>query len=165
MHPEVFEPLDLHRCAEMWPPYGVSVVAGGPALHAGRVTDPIWKPVLGAVTLVVSDLDASKAFYGAAFAAPVVFETDDSVVFGFGETVINLLLRASAGELLDPAQVGSPTDAPRIVFTVQVPDTDAYCARLAGQGIALLNGPMTRPWGPRTASFQDLDGHVWEVAS
>lgn len=129
------------------------------------MTDPDWKPALGAVTLVVSDLDASKDFYAKAFPAPIIFETDDSVVFGFGATVINLLLRSSADELLEPATAGSPADGPRSVFTVEVPDTDAYCARLDGQGIALLNGPITRPWGPRTASFQDPDGHVWEVAS
>lgn len=129
------------------------------------MADPDWKPALDTVTLVVRDLEASKAFYLVAFPAPIVFETHDSAVLGFGATMVNLLLRSSAGELLDPAPVGSPADAPRIVFTVQVPDTDAYCARLQQQGIALLNGPMTRPWGPRTASFQDPDGHVWEVAS
>jgi lactoylglutathione lyase len=129
------------------------------------MTGSIWQPTLAAVTLVVGDLVAAKAFYADAFAAPVVFETDDSAVLGFGEIMINLLLRSSADELLAPAPVGSPTDAPRIVLTVPVPDTDACCARLTAHGISLLNGPMTRPWGPRTASFQDPDGHVWEIAS
>jgi catechol 2,3-dioxygenase-like lactoylglutathione lyase family enzyme len=123
------------------------------------------QPALSAVTLVVEDLAASKSFYLRAFAAPIVFENDDSVVFGFGATVINLLLRSSADELLDPSPIGSRDDAPRIVFTVDVPDTDAYCDRLRQAGISLLNGPVTRPWGPRTASFRDPDGHVWEIAS
>lgn len=35
----------------------------------------------------------------------------------------------------------------------------------AVQGIELLNGPIDRWWGPRTASFSDLDGHVWEIAT
>lgn len=122
-------------------------------------------PGLAAVTLVVEDLDASKRFYAAAFSAPLIFETDDSAVFRFGATVINLLLRSSAGELLAPASVGLAVDAPRAVYTVEVPDTDAYCAQLADRGITLLNGPVTRPWGPRTASFLDPDGHVWEIAS
>lgn len=123
------------------------------------------QPVLSAVTLVVDDLAASKSFYARAFAAPIVFENEDSVVFGFGATVINLLLRTSADELLEPSPIGSRTDAPRVVLTVGVPDTDAYCDRLREAGISLLNGPVTRPWGPRTASFQDPDGHVWEIAS
>ena len=30
--------------------------------------------------------------------------------------------------------------------------------------MALLNGPMDREWGMRTASFTDPDGHIWEIA-
>ncbi|MFH9400536.1 hypothetical protein ACH4JS_12170 [Streptomyces sp. NPDC017638] len=26
------------------------------------------------------------------------------------------------------------------------------------------NGPMDRPWGIRTASFEDPGGHIWEIA-
>jgi uncharacterized glyoxalase superfamily protein PhnB len=28
----------------------------------------------------------------------------------------------------------------------------------------LLNGPIDRPWGRRTAAFADPAGHLWEVA-
>jgi len=28
------------------------------------------------------------------------------------------------------------------------------------RGVALLNGPMNRPWGVRTASFADPGGHI-----
>lgn len=31
-------------------------------------------------------------------------------------------------------------------------------------GVRVLNGPIDRPWGLRTASFTDPDGHVWELA-
>jgi len=30
--------------------------------------------------------------------------------------------------------------------------------------VTLLNGPMDREWGVRTASFTDPDGHIWELA-
>jgi uncharacterized glyoxalase superfamily protein PhnB len=30
--------------------------------------------------------------------------------------------------------------------------------------VDLLNGPMDRPWGIRTASFRDPGGHIWEIA-
>ena len=129
------------------------------------MTDQNWTPTVQAVTLVVADLEAAKAFYTEAFGAPVIFENEDSVVFRFGGLLVNLLLRGAAGELLAPAGVGTAQDSPRAVFTVPVPDTDDYCQRLAERGITLLNGPMTRPWGPRTASFVDPDGHVWEIAS
>ena len=41
---------------------------------------------------------------------------------------------------------------------------DAVCAELARRGVQLLNGPMDRPWGIRTASFTDPAGHIWEIA-
>jgi len=38
------------------------------------------------------------------------------------------------------------------------------CAELAAHGVELLNGPVNRPWGRRTASFTDPGGHIWEIA-
>src|SRR5947209_8682465 len=38
------------------------------------------------------------------------------------------------------------------------------CAELATRGVGLLNGPMNREWGMRTAAFTDPDGHIWEIA-
>jgi uncharacterized glyoxalase superfamily protein PhnB len=52
----------------------------------------------------------------------------------------------------------------RLVFTIEVEDVDAVCAELAAAGGALLNGPVNRPWGVRTASFADPAGHIWEIA-
>ena len=52
----------------------------------------------------------------------------------------------------------------RIQFTIPVDDVDATCAQLAERGVELLNGPMDRPWGIRTASFRDPGGHIWEIA-
>ena len=38
------------------------------------------------------------------------------------------------------------------------------CAELARRGVELINGPMDRPWGVRTACFADPAGHIWEIA-
>jgi len=66
------------------------------------MTESERTPAIGAITLVVADLEASKSFYSSAFAAPLIFENEDSAVFRFGPTVINLLHRSSADELLAP---------------------------------------------------------------
>ena len=34
---------------------------------------------------------------------------------------------------------------------------------LQSRGVQILNGPMNRPWGIRTASFQDPAGYIWEI--
>jgi catechol 2,3-dioxygenase-like lactoylglutathione lyase family enzyme len=122
------------------------------------------KQPIYAITLFVEDLDAAKRFYADVFGRPIQYEDANSAVFGFGNTMINLLRATEAPELVAPAPVGAPDAGPRAVFTVSVDDVDAACAELARLGVTLLNGPMDRPWGIRTASFRDPAGHVWEIA-
>lgn len=130
----------------------------------GRSGRP-WPRGIQTVTLFVEDLEAARRFYQEVFGLPVTFATEDSAVFSFGNIVINLLQVASADELVAPATVASETAGSRVVFTIEVDDVDATCAELAACGVTLLNGPMDRPWGVRTASFRDPGGHIWEIAA
>ncbi|CAA9559853.1 MAG: hypothetical protein AVDCRST_MAG19-1706 [uncultured Thermomicrobiales bacterium] len=123
-----------------------------------------WPTGVGAITLVVDELEPAKRFYREVFGLPTTFEDDDSAVFDFGNTIVNLLTASAARELLDPAVVASREAGSRLQLTIQVDDVDATCAELARRGVELLNGPMDRPWGIRTASFRDPGGHVWEIA-
>ena len=123
-----------------------------------------WPGGIAAITLFVEDLDASRQFYRDVFALPLFFEDDSSAVFHFGETLVNLLRVTEAPELVAPALVAGPEAGSRHVFTLEVDDVDAKCAELTARGVELLNGPMDRPWGPRTASFLDPGGHIWEIA-
>jgi catechol 2,3-dioxygenase-like lactoylglutathione lyase family enzyme len=123
-----------------------------------------WPKGLFAITLFVEDMKAAKKFYQEVFGLPVVFEDGNSAVFKFGETLINLLKTTAADELIGPAKVASREAGSRFVFTLQVDDVDAMCAELSRRGVKLLNGPMDRPWGVRTASFSDPGGHIWEIA-
>ncbi len=117
-----------------------------------------------AITLFVDDLASAKRFYLKVFGLPVHFENHDSVVFRFGDTLVNLLASTAAIELIEPAELAPVLGGHRSVFTVQVADVDAVCEVLAEHGVRLLNGPINRPWGPRTASFIDPSGHIWEIA-
>jgi lactoylglutathione lyase len=123
-----------------------------------------WPGGIFAITLFVEDLDAAKEFYRNVFGLPVDFEDDNSAVFKFANILINLLKVTEAGELVDPAKVASREAGSRAVFTLQVEDVDAMCAALTARGVELLNGPMDRPWGIRTASFMDPGSHIWEIA-
>ena len=123
-----------------------------------------WVKGIDAMTLFVEDLAATKAFYVEVFRLPVHYEDDNSVVFKFGETLINLLDIAQAPGLIDPAVVAPREAGSRIQFTIGVDDVDATCELLKARGVELLNGPMDRPWGIRTASFRDPGGHIWEIA-
>lgn len=123
-----------------------------------------WPKGIGAITLFVEDLAAAKQFYREVFGLPVRFEDDDSAVFDFGSTIINLLKTAAARDLIEPAVVAAREVGSRLQLTIEVDDVDAMCAELARRGVHLLNGPMDRPWGVRTASFIDPGGHIWEIA-
>ena len=123
-----------------------------------------WPTGIGAITLFVEDLEAARQFYREVFGLPVHFEDANSAVFKFGDTLVNLLKVTEAPELIGPATVASPEGGSRFVFTLEVDDVDAKCAELTAHGVQLLNGPMDRPWGPRTASFRDPGGHIWEIA-
>ena len=123
-----------------------------------------WVKGIDAITLFVEDLAATKQFYLDVFGLPIHYEDDNSAVFKFGNTLINLLAITEAPALIDPAVV-APWDAgSRVVFTINVADVDEMCEELARRGVNLLNGPMDRPWGIRTASFRDPAGHIWEIA-
>ena len=123
-----------------------------------------WPSGISAITLFVDDLDAAKRFYRDVFGLPVVFEDDDSTVFNFGNTIVNLLKTTAAKELIEPATVAGREAGARFQFTIEVDDVDAMCAELAIHEVELLNGPMDRPWGVRTACFRDPAGHIWEIA-
>ena len=124
-----------------------------------------WTGGIAAVTLFVEDLAAAREFYRNVFALPVHYEDAESVVFRFGETLVNLLASSAADELITPGAVAGPDSGHRFQFTLAVDDVDAACEELSERGIRLLNGPMDRPWGVRTASFEDPAGHIWELAA
>lgn len=126
--------------------------------------DTPWPMGISAITLFVEDVIATRGFYREVFGLPVVYEDDDSVVFRFGATLINLLTTTAAQELVEPATVAPREVGSRLQLTIDVDDVDAMCAELARRGVHLLNGPIDRPWGVRTASFVDPAGHIWEIA-
>jgi len=122
-----------------------------------------WPQPIHAITLFVEDLAPARAFYQRVFGLPIHFEDDASAVFNFGNTVINLLAVSEAPALIGPARVAGPEAGSRMQFSIEVDDVDAMCTELKSRGVTILNGPMDRPWGIRTASFQDPAGHIWEI--
>ena len=77
--------------------------------------------------------------------------------------MISLLKSSAAVSLIDPAAVALPGTDSRPQLTLDVKNVDAPCAELGGHGV-VLNGPIDREWGIRTASFRGPAGHIWEIA-
>ena len=133
-----------------------------------KIDDPAknktWQKRVDVITLFTEDLEQTKKFYQEIFGLPVHFEDPNSAVFKLDNLMINLLKLSEADELIQPARAAKRESGNRFVFTMTVDDVDKVCAELAQRGVELLNGPMDRPWGIRTASFMDPAGHIWEIA-
>jgi lactoylglutathione lyase len=136
--------------------------SGQPNERGAEVTSPLRS--VGAITLFVEDPRRSKSFYQDVFDLSPIYEDEDAATFRFENTIVNLLKIRAARELIDPAAVAGPEAGSRFQLTIWVDDTNAVCAELATRGVELLNGPIDREWGMRTASFADPDGHIWEIA-
>lgn len=119
---------------------------------------------VGAITLFVEDPQRSKEFYERVFEVPVVYEDENSAVVKYENMIVNLLAIPAAHELIAPAAVAGREGDSRFQFSIWVDDAAAVCKELTARGVELLNGPIDRDWGMRTAAFADPDGHVWEIA-
>ena len=108
-----------------------------------------WPGGIAAITSVRRGAScATKRFYQEVFGLPVVFEDENSAVFRFGETVINLLdVAPGAGACSSPRPLPPPTPACEFQFTIGVEDVDAMCEELQRRGVELLNGPHRPPVG------------------
>ncbi len=116
------------------------------------------------ITLFVDDLQKSIRFYKDVFGLETLYNDDDCEVMKLGGLAINVLKFANATTLVEPAAVAKPGSGSQMIFTIKVKDANSVCAELAAHGVSLINGPVDRPWGRRTAAFADPDGNVWEIA-
>ena len=116
------------------------------------------------VTLFIPGLDESIDFYRRVFGVELVYTDESSAVFQFSNLLINLLVDSNAASLISPAPVAASGAGNRFQFTIDVDNVDRVCDTLTALGVELLNGPMDRPWGIRSASFKDPGGHIWEIS-
>lgn len=116
------------------------------------------------ITLFVEDIGEARSFYQTVFAPEIVYQDEVSAVLKFAGIMVNLLQSTQAPELVAPSAVAKPQSGSRVLLTIKVDNADTVCAELRRRGVTLLNGPIDRPWGRRTAAFADPSGHVWEIA-
>ena len=121
-----------------------------------------WKKQIGAVNLIVGDLERSKLFYRDVFGLPVEFEDDGAAMFRLGDMYF-FLQRGTAH------RDGPATDALSMAqkgvgqFVIFVDDVDAVRAELDRAQVAIISGPADRAWGMRTLTLADPGGYTWEI--
>jgi catechol 2,3-dioxygenase-like lactoylglutathione lyase family enzyme len=124
-----------------------------------------WQKRIGAITLFVEDVAASREFYRKVFELEPFDDGEANVGFKLTGQYFFLTASAHASEMIAPLAAGSAGNGPRHVFAIIVEDVDAVAAELRDKGVALINGPADRFWGMRTLNFADPDGYVWEIAT
>jgi uncharacterized protein len=134
-------------------------------------------PRIDVITLGVSDLERSLAFYreGLGLASPGVIGTEfagdettpagAAAMFELGGGLTLALyprseLAKDANLPLGPAQSGQFSIG-HIVATRD--EVDELLARAEAAGGTLTGPPHERPWGIYSGYFRDPDGHLWEV--
>jgi lactoylglutathione lyase len=117
---------------------------------------------LGYVILFVADLARSIAFYRDVIGLPFKLHGDGYAEFATRGSRFGLYDRDRLEELTGqrPGTPGGPGG--EVVFLVG--DVDAEAERLRAAGVAILEGPVDRPWGHRTLHVEDPDGFVVELA-
>lgn len=121
-----------------------------------------WEKEIGAITLLVPNLQAAKDFYLKAFGLDGDAAGDDTVMLRFDNTLVFLHEVPGAGGPVSAARENGLRGEGQ--FAVIVTDVDGVGAELVDRGVELLTGPADRPWGMRTLTFADPAGHIWEIA-
>ena len=116
------------------------------------------------ITLGVSDLERSRAFYEALGWQTNAEPGADVVFFQAGGLVVSLWSRASLAEdsgVEDSDSWGGVTLA---YNTRSEADVDAVVAEAERAGARIARPPGPTFWGGYSGVFVDPDGHPWEVA-
>lgn len=121
-----------------------------------------WTKQIGAINLIVSDLERSKAFYRDVFGLPLQHEDQETAMFRFTDTYVFLQRGAAhqdvpADDALSLAQKGVGQ------FVIFVDDVNAVSAELEHAQVATISGPADRDWGMRTLTLVDPGGYTWEL--
>ena len=101
-----------------------------------------WKKQIGAINLIVGDLERSKAFYREVFGLSLQHEDEDTAMFRFTDTYVFLQRGAAnqdgpSGDVLSLARKGVGQ------FVIFVDDVDAVRAELDQAQVATISGRRT----------------------
>ena len=92
------------------------------------------------------DYERSVAFYRDVLGLHIYREWGSGTVFFLG------------GGLLELSRSAGPVTDDKLTFWLQVRDVDAEFARLAAEGVEVVEAPVDEPWGLREARLRDPDG-------
>lgn len=130
------------------------------------------KPRIKVITLGVSNLAKSLTFYRDGMGLPTKgiigteFEDGAVVFFNMNDDLVLALYPKAA--LAKDAKISASPPSPaefsigHVVKSKQ--EVDAVMGQAEKAGAIITDRPHDRFWGGYSGYFQDLDGHLWEIA-
>ena len=130
------------------------------------------KPRIKVITLGVDDLEKSLAFYRDGMGLPtegiIGTEFEDGAVAFFNMNDDLILALFPRGSLAKDAKLSvsppSPTDFSIGHIVNSKAEVDAIMRQAGNAGARITDPAHDRFWGGYAGYFQDLDGHLWEIA-
>ncbi len=130
------------------------------------------RPRIKVITLAVSDLEESLVFYRDGMGLPTQgiigteFEDGAVVFFNMNDDLILALYPkpALAKDAKVPAAPPSPAEFSIGHIVKSRQEVDAVMEQAEQAGATITDPPHDRFWGGYSGYFQDLDGHLWEIA-
>lgn len=122
-------------------------------------------PRLNIVTLGVSNVAKSRAFYEALGWHPSSASRDSIVFFDLGGVVLALFDREHLADDATVAPAGDGFRGVTLAHNVESDaDVDAALAQAERAGARIVKPASKVFWGGYSGYFCDPDGHLWEVA-
>ena len=130
------------------------------------------KPRIKVITLGVADLERALAFYrdglGLSTKGIVGTEFEDGAVVFFEmneDLILALYPRAAlARDAKVPVSPPSPSELSIGHIVGSTEEVDAIMQQAERAGARITDPAHDRFWGGYSGYFQDLDGHLWEIA-
>jgi uncharacterized protein len=130
------------------------------------------KPRINVITLAVSDLEKALAFYRDGLGLPtkgiIGTEFEDGAVVFFNMNADLILALYPRTALAKDAKVRVSPPSPSEVTIGHLvrskTEVDAIMHQAEKVGAHVTDPARDRFWGGYSGYFQDLDGHLWEVA-
>ena len=122
-------------------------------------------PRLNIVTLGVTSVPKSRAFYEALGWRASAASQDAIAFFDLGGVVLALFGREQLADDADVAPAGDGFRAVTLAQNVASPaEVDAALSQAERAGARIVKPAANASWGGYSGYFCDPDGHLWEVA-
>ena len=126
------------------------------------------KTTLKSTLVYVNDVTATSAFYQKALGLVETMATEDGryVQLETGDVAFAFAAASAIEELgLPMGRSTSGALAPPVQFAFETEDVEAAVAQFVSAGGAVINPPVTRPWGQTLAHLRDINGFIVEIGS